>query len=216
MELPLDFATLRLIWWGLVGILLIAFALTDGFDLGVGALLPFVAKTDEERRMVINTVGATWEGNQVWFILGGGAIFAAWPFVYAVSFSGNSVTSRDQVEMSLLLRSAELTVENGYDWFATVTRATDRDTRFYTTPDPFYYDRYGPYWGPSWRFYQRGYWSTWDPYWGRERDIRQVDRYEATAEIVMGRGPKPAGDPNAFDAREVINNLGPRVMRPTY
>ena len=88
MELPLDYASLRLIWWGLLGVLLIAFALTDGFDLGVGALLPFVAKTDEERRMVINTVGATWEGNQVWFILGGGAIFAAWPFVYAVSFSG--------------------------------------------------------------------------------------------------------------------------------
>jgi len=88
MEILLDFATLRVIWWALVGILLIAFALTDGFDLGVGALLPFVAKTDEERRMVINTVGATWEGNQVWFILGGGAIFAAWPFVYAVSFSG--------------------------------------------------------------------------------------------------------------------------------
>ncbi len=88
MELLLDFATLRVIWWALVGVLLIAFALTDGFDLGVGALLPFVAGTDEERRMVINTVGATWEGNQVWFILGGGAIFAAWPFVYAVSFSG--------------------------------------------------------------------------------------------------------------------------------
>ncbi|KQS54386.1 cytochrome d ubiquinol oxidase subunit 2 [Brevundimonas sp. Leaf363] len=88
MDLPLDYATLRLIWWALLGILLIGFALTDGFDLGVGALLPFVARTDEERRMVINTVGATWEGNQVWFILGGGAIFAAWPFVYAVSFSG--------------------------------------------------------------------------------------------------------------------------------
>ena len=88
MELPIDYATLRLIWWGLLGVLLIAFALTDGFDLGVGALLPFVAKTDEERRMVINTVGATWEGNQVWFVLGGGAIFAAWPFVYAISFSG--------------------------------------------------------------------------------------------------------------------------------
>lgn len=88
MELPLDYATLRLIWWALLGILLIGFALTDGFDLGVGALLPFVAKTDEERRAVINTVGPTWEGNQVWFILGGGAIFAAWPFVYAVSFSG--------------------------------------------------------------------------------------------------------------------------------
>ena len=88
MELPLDYGTLRLIWWALLGVLLIGFALTDGFDLGVGALLPFVSRTDEERRAVINTVGATWEGNQVWFILGGGAIFAAWPFVYAVSFSG--------------------------------------------------------------------------------------------------------------------------------
>jgi cytochrome d ubiquinol oxidase subunit II len=88
MELPIDYATLRIIWWALMGVLLIGFALTDGFDMGVGALLPFVAKTDAERRMVINTVGATWEGNQVWFILGGGAIFAAWPFVYAVSFSG--------------------------------------------------------------------------------------------------------------------------------
>ncbi|PHY21204.1 cytochrome d ubiquinol oxidase subunit II [Caulobacter sp. BP25] len=88
MEIPVDFATLRVIWWALVGILLIGFALTDGFDMGVGALLPFVAKTDKERRMVINTIGATWEGNQVWFILGGGAIFAAWPFVYAISFSG--------------------------------------------------------------------------------------------------------------------------------
>ena len=83
-----DYETLRILWWGLMGVLLIAFALTDGFDLGVVTLLPFVARTDSERRMVINSVGPTWEGNQVWFILGGGAIFAAWPFVYAVSFSG--------------------------------------------------------------------------------------------------------------------------------
>ena len=83
-----DYEMLRLIWWALLGVLLIGFALTDGFDLGVAALLPFVARTDAERRMVINTVGPTWEGNQVWFILGGGAIFAAWPFVYAASFSG--------------------------------------------------------------------------------------------------------------------------------
>lgn len=88
MALPLDYETLRLIWWALIGVLLIGFALTDGFDLGAMALLPFVAKNDLERRMVINTVSATWEGNQVWFILGGGAIFAAWPYVYAVSFSG--------------------------------------------------------------------------------------------------------------------------------
>lgn len=87
MHLPLDYATLRVIWWGLMGVLLIGFALTDGWDLGVAALLPFVARNDGERRMVINAVGPTWEGNQVWFILGGGAIFAAWPFVYAVSFS---------------------------------------------------------------------------------------------------------------------------------
>lgn len=83
-----DYEMLRIIWWGLLGVLLIGFALTDGFDLGVAALLPFVARSDVERRQVINSIGPTWEGNQVWFILGGGAIFAAWPFVYAVSFSG--------------------------------------------------------------------------------------------------------------------------------
>src|SRR3990167_6491982 len=88
MDIPVDFATLRVIWWALVGILLIGLAPPDGSNRGVGARLPFVAKTDKERRMVINTIGATWEGNQVWFILGGGAIFAAWPFVYAISFSG--------------------------------------------------------------------------------------------------------------------------------
>ena len=88
MTIPLDYETLRVIWWLLLGVLLIGFALTDGFDLGSAALLPFAGRTDEERRMIINSVGATWEGNQVWFILGGGAIFAAWPFVYAVSFSG--------------------------------------------------------------------------------------------------------------------------------
>ncbi|KFE33976.1 cytochrome d ubiquinol oxidase subunit II [Thioclava atlantica] len=79
---------LRVIWWVLLGVLLIGFALTDGFDMGVGALLPFVGKTDVERRVSINTIGPVWEGNQVWFILGGGAIFAAWPPLYAVSFSG--------------------------------------------------------------------------------------------------------------------------------
>jgi len=84
----LDFEILRVIWWLLLGVLLIGFAMTDGFDMGVGALLPFVAKTDIERRVTINTVGPVWEGNQVWFILGGGAIFAAWPPLYAVSFSG--------------------------------------------------------------------------------------------------------------------------------
>lgn len=135
---------------------------------------------------------------------------------YRVSFAGNSVTSREQVEMALLLRAAEVTVENGYDWFATINRATDRDVRLQATPDPFYYDRYGPFWGPSWRYYRRGYWSPWgDPFWGRrDFDVREIERYEASAEIVMGRGQKPADDANAFDAREVIQNLGPQVTRP--
>ena len=84
----LDYETLRLIWWGLLGILLIAFAIMDGFDMGVAILLPFTAKTDIERRIAINSIAPVWEGNQVWFVLGGGAIFAAWPFVYAAAFSG--------------------------------------------------------------------------------------------------------------------------------
>ena len=85
---PLDYEVLRLIWWGLLGVLLTGFAVMGGMDLGVGALIPFVAKTDDERRVLINLIGPTWEGNQVWLVLGGGAIFAAWPAIYATSFSG--------------------------------------------------------------------------------------------------------------------------------
>ena len=83
-----DYPTIKLIWWLLVGVLLIGFAIMDGHDMGVGTLLPFAGKGDEERRVIINTVGPHWDGNQVWFITGGGAIFAAWPIVYATSFSG--------------------------------------------------------------------------------------------------------------------------------
>lgn len=133
---------------------------------------------------------------------------------YRVSFAGNSVTARDTVEMYMLFRAAELTVQDGFDWFATVNRMTDRDSRYIGQSDPFFSSRYGPYWNPYWRFYRGGYWSAWDPYWGRDFDVREVRRYEASAEIVMGRGPKPSNDPNAFDAREVLENLGPRVARP--
>ena len=84
----LDYPTLKIIWWLLVGVLLVGFAIMDGHDMGVGTLLPFVGRNDTERRVVINTVGPHWDGNQVWFITGGGAIFAAWPLVYATAFSG--------------------------------------------------------------------------------------------------------------------------------
>jgi cytochrome bd ubiquinol oxidase subunit II len=88
MTIPLDYETLRLIWWLFLGVLLIGFAIMDGFDLGVAMILPYVARNDAERRITINTIGPFWDGNQVWLILGGGAVFAAWPLVYAASFSG--------------------------------------------------------------------------------------------------------------------------------
>jgi cytochrome d ubiquinol oxidase subunit II len=102
-----DYETLRLIWWVLLGVLLIGFAATDGFDMGTGALLPFVARTDTERRVVINTIGPVWEGNQVWFVLGGGAIFAAWPALYGLSFSGFYL-AMFLVLMALILRPVSI------------------------------------------------------------------------------------------------------------
>ncbi len=88
MSIPLDYETLRVLWWVLLGVLLIGFAVMDGFDLGVAIWLPSLTRSQIERRILINSIGPTWEGNQVWFILGGGAIFAAWPMLYALSFSG--------------------------------------------------------------------------------------------------------------------------------
>ncbi|MBC9176533.1 cytochrome d ubiquinol oxidase subunit II [Pseudoroseomonas ludipueritiae] len=120
----LDYTTLRILWWGLLGVLLIGFAVTDGFDLGVGALLPFAARNDMERRVAINTIGPVWEGNQVWLILGGGAIFAAWPPLYAVSFSGFYL-AMFVVLAALILRPVgfkyrskrpEARWRNGWDW----------------------------------------------------------------------------------------------------
>ena len=83
-----DYEVLRFIWWALIGVLFVGFAVTDGFDMGVGALLPIIGKDDTERRIMINTIAPHWDGNQVWLITAGGALFAAWPMVYAVSFSG--------------------------------------------------------------------------------------------------------------------------------
>jgi cytochrome d ubiquinol oxidase subunit II len=84
----LNYEFLKLTWWVFIGVLLIGFAVMDGFDMGVAAWLPFLGKTDDERRVIINTVGPVWEGNQTWLITAGGAIFAAWPLVYAAAFSG--------------------------------------------------------------------------------------------------------------------------------
>jgi cytochrome d ubiquinol oxidase subunit II len=83
-----DYATLKLIWWIFMGVLLVGFAILDGFDLGVGVLLRFIGRSDDERRVMLNAIGPTWEGNQVWFVTAGAAMFAAWPLVYATAFSG--------------------------------------------------------------------------------------------------------------------------------
>lgn len=83
-----DYDTLQVIWWILVGVLLIGFALTSGMDMAVSTLLFKVGKNSKERGALINTIAPHWDGNQVWLITAGGAVFAAWPEVYAASFSG--------------------------------------------------------------------------------------------------------------------------------
>lgn len=141
---------------------------------------------------------------------------------FRVNFQGNSLTSRETVEGYLLFRAAELTVQNGFDWFEIVERDVDRQTRTYVEPDPFYRPWYGAYgfWRPSWRYYGRGFgWRGWDPFWGdpfwADRvDVRTVERFEASAEILMGRGPKPGENVRAFDARAVIDNLRSRIQYP--
>lgn len=109
-----DYENLRLVWWLLLGVLLIGFAVMDGFDLGVAALLPFVGRSDVERRVAINAIGPVWEGNQVWLVLGGGAIFAAWPPLYAVSFSGFYL-AMFLVLASLILRPVAFTFRSKID-----------------------------------------------------------------------------------------------------
>lgn len=145
------------------------------------------------------------------------------PDRYRVTFSGNTLTSRDTVEGYLLYRAAELTLQQGCDWFVIDDRRLEHDVRTHVTPDTFYHPWYGPaylYWTPSWR-YRRPHlgWSVWspyrgDPFWASHVDVRTVERFEASAEISLRHGAKPADDPKTFDARQVIEALGPKIQRP--
>ncbi|MGL5838714.1 MAG: CC0125/CC1285 family lipoprotein [Sphingorhabdus sp.] len=137
---------------------------------------------------------------------------------YRVSFSGNSMTSRDTVERYLLFRAAELALQEGADGFVMLDRETDRRTR--TIVDrPFTAGRYG-WWGPAWSYrHPRFGWRSWDPYWGdpfwdRDIDIRQIDRYEAMAEIRLIRGRLNRDDPRVFDARDVVEQLRGTIRYP--
>jgi hypothetical protein len=141
---------------------------------------------------------------------------------YRVNFAGNSLTSRDRVEGYLLYRAAELTVQNGYDWFLIIDRLTEREADTYVEPDPFYDPWYGRgygYWRPHWRYWYGGAWEVWHPeyggpFWANRVDIRTVERFEAHAEIVMRRGSRPAEEERAFDARQVMADLGPTLEWP--
>lgn len=131
---------------------------------------------------------------------------------WRVTFSGNSLTSRETVEKYLLYRAAELTKQQGFDWFQATDRATDKQTSFYGG-DPYY----GWGWGPRWSFGGPWGWRAWGPWggpgWPGGLDMQQVDRFEASAEIDMGHGATPEGR-RAFNAAEVIQNLGPSIARP--
>ena len=136
---------------------------------------------------------------------------------FRVCFAGNEMTSRQRVENYLLFRAAEVTMHAGYDSFTMVARAIDPKTRTYVYGDPF---RPGPwgYWGPSWRYYGRGFgWRTWDPwmrgpFWADDYDIHTVTSYEACADIAMAHGAPT--DVHSFDAHQVVNNLGPTIQMP--
>lgn len=136
---------------------------------------------------------------------------------FRVTFAGNSVTDRQVVENYLLYRAAELTLQNGYDYFLVADRDTEARRRYQSMGGSFssFYGYRSP-WGfyPSYRFYDPffGWYDPWGPGWGRDFDLREVTRYTATAEIKMGRGPTPP-TPEAFDARQVLNNLA-GVARP--
>jgi len=135
---------------------------------------------------------------------------------WMVRFSGNSLTSRERVETYLLYRAAELTLQNGFDGFVMVHRDVDPNVRTTVYRNPWGPGPWG-YWGPSWHYWHGGRWGYWDPwyrdpFWGGI-DVRTVTRYEASAEIVMFRGPR-SGDPASFDARQVVSNLRPSIEYP--
>ena len=143
------------------------------------------------------------------------------PDSFRVRFHGNELTSRERVEAYLLYRTAELTLQQGFDWFNTIASHTEHEIRTYASPDPFYRPYWDyPYWRPYWGYYRRGYgWDYWDPwrsgpFWSGRVDIRTVEAFEASAEVRMHKGATPVGEPGAMDARQVMARLGPSIELP--
>jgi hypothetical protein len=146
---------------------------------------------------------------------------------FRIIFEGNSRTTRQRVEDSLLLRAANVTIENGYDWFQIVNRATDPKT--YQVRVPGAYSSFGGGFGyhsgfATYRTYSRRHgWVYYrdpfafsafhDPFYGRD-EVREITRFQANAEIILGKGPKPTDRADTFDARDVSSNLTPRLVAP--
>lgn len=146
---------------------------------------------------------------------------------YRVTFAGNRLTSREQVESFLLYRAAELTLQRGYDWFVIIDKETEREVERDRRAGPGAGLMYDPwfgrdyfYWRPYWRYYgPGGVWQNWypyygDPFWADRFGERTTERFEASAEIRLGRGFMPASDVRAFDARDVMRRMGPDVRQP--
>lgn len=151
---------------------------------------------------------------------------------WRVTFSGNSLTPRDSVENYLLYRAAELTLAQGKDWFMMADRGLAKTEEKIITPQPMMMDPmwgspmmvYRGHWHPAWRIHSgygwRGVGPYWadpimnDPFWRGNSTYQTLEKYEAMAEILLGTGPKPVNDPKAFDAKQVIENLGPTLVRP--
>lgn len=140
---------------------------------------------------------------------------------YQVSFEGNTLTSQDRVESYLLYRAAELTIQNGDDWFKLIDHTTEADRRTYVDryPRVSRYGSYYDYWRPHWSYYAGNDWVLWHPYgtsrfWSYDVDVRTVEKFKAQAEIKMGKGKMPKNGDRVFDARTVINDLGPTIERP--
>ena len=139
------------------------------------------------------------------------------PNRFRVRFHGNEFTSREQVETYLLYRAAELTVANGYDWFAIADRHTEHDMETYVRQSPW--GAYG-YWGPVWRYHRYGYgWDVWypghgGPFWADMIDVTTVESFEVEAEISLEKGSLPAGNSNALDASRIMADLAQAIARP--
>jgi hypothetical protein len=145
------------------------------------------------------------------------------PQMFRVRFHGNSLTSRETVEAYLLYRAAELTIEQGGDWFAILDRETEHTVTREIRRDPLYRPWYGSYYGdwlPYWSYRVRGrgwlFWDPWhaDPFWADRLDRRTIEEFEASADIRIARGSVPSGEPRAYDARRVLADLAPRIVRP--